>query len=481
MVHIFLTKTESNTARCYLCRSYLSVGPIWITSNYQPICGRCKVPPNDAKHRAIFFEKIAKYTFFPCRYDVHGCHAQLPWGSVLNHEFACKFAPIKCPALTCNDDIKAEHVEEHFKNKHLDLVMATNEFKIPCSGNVENICINRLFKWKNNPYLVQICYYQETCFFNILSFDKSNNEVYYDLTIGDSSRTEEVHMKNQSIRIKNYVQKKHDYSVMKKLDVSRLLSNEVFCTFSISGKKSEPTNPLNEKLLSDLECPVCFQYMNFPIYMCDSGHSICKVCKDKLTNCPTCTQQLRDSRNYTLEKISEHVLYPCKFKQDGCNFMANFQDLSIHEHSCTAFKANSGNFWCMFNSMNSCPWVGDINKFSQHLKVSHAGKYYNLGTLLTFEWCGNFENMMFTSYDEEIFRIRFNYGNKVGLRVHLAKVTKFKKNCYRLNVCLLKGDDEMLSLTRRWGENSLDISQSLIRPFLKRNKFTVTLNMTESQ
>lgn len=482
MAHIFLAKTESNAARCTLCRSYLSVGPIWITSNYQPTCGRCKVPSKDAKQRANFFEKIAKYTFFPCRYDVHGCDAQLSWGSVLNHESACKFIPSICPALSCTEEIKLEHVEKHFKNKHSDLIMTAGEFKIPCKEDEVNACVNRLFMWKNKPYLIQVCFHQQSCYFKIVSFDKSNLELLYDLTIIDSSKRGEVYMNFPSIMIRNYTKREHDYNSMKKIDVnalSRLFINEVFCTFTISEGKSDSRNPLNEKLLSDLECPVCFQYMTSPIYMCDRGHSICNKCKVKILDCPTCRHQLRDSRNYTLEKISEHVMYPCKFKSDGCNFLSKIQELSIHENSCTASKATLRKFLCLFQSINSCQWEGPINDFFEHLIASHSRCYYAMGIPVSFEWYGNNEEVTFTSYDEEIFRIKFTYGNKVGLRVHLKNVTKFKRSSYRFNVCLLKNDDEMLSLTRKCGENSLDISQSLVRPFLKRNKFTVTLHITE--
>ena len=44
-----------------------------------------------------------------------------------------------------------------------------------------------------------------------------------------------------------------------------------------------------EDLREYFECPICFNVPRSPpIYACGVGHMICRVCRPKLKNCPTC-------------------------------------------------------------------------------------------------------------------------------------------------------------------------------------------------
>lgn len=480
MAPTFLSNTEVNSARCSICRSYLSVGPIWIRSNHQPACGRCSLPSNDAKYRAIFFEKVARYMIFPCRNDVHGCDAKLSWGSVQSHEQNCQFAPMKCPAFQCNDDIRIENINEHFTKKHTELIMKSNEFQMNFKYFEENARMNKLFTWKNKEYLVQISYFNDAYFINIASFEKLIIELTYDLTISDHEGSGEFHIRKNQIT--NYQEKKHDYSKMKMIDYkafSKLLTDNVFCTFTISGKKTSCEDPLNEKLLADLECPVCFDYMCPPIYMCDKGHSVCAKCKNKINQCPSCRITLADSRNYTLEKISEHVSYPCKYLTDGCNFYGKIHELPSHEISCLSSNGNSNKDSC-YCFVQPCSWVGTTKHFTEHIKEKHDAQLLPLGSPVAFGWSRADQAASFACYDGHIFRLRFNFGNTVGFRLQVLNVSDSKKHDYRFYVSFISNGSEILSLSKKCGQDSLDINKCLLRPFLKRNKFSVEINITES-
>nr|CAD7262679.1 unnamed protein product [Timema shepardi] len=68
---------------------------------------------------------------------------------------------------------------------------------------------------------------------------------------------------------------------------------------------------LSKSLLSLLECPVCFEYMQTPIQQCLNGHSLCSNCRPKLDKCPSCRRSLSTtSRNVALEQIAEQCLNP---------------------------------------------------------------------------------------------------------------------------------------------------------------------------
>ena len=39
---------------------------------------------------------------------------------------------------------------------------------------------------------------------------------------------------------------------------------------------------------ADLECPVCLETAEVPIYTCQEMHLICSHCRPQLTDCPEC-------------------------------------------------------------------------------------------------------------------------------------------------------------------------------------------------
>ena len=75
---------------------------------------------------------------------------------------------------------------------------------------------------------------------------------------------------------------------------------------------------VEEILLSQLECPVCMEYMRPPIMLCENGHNICNICKQEVPHCPTCRQQFSNTRNVALEKVAIEVNYPSTYRNYGC-------------------------------------------------------------------------------------------------------------------------------------------------------------------
>lgn len=61
-------------------------------------------------------------------------------------------------------------------------------------------------------------------------------------------------------------------------------------------KRQEPT--------PNLSCPVCFEDMKAPIYLCEKGHSLCGKCTPNVKDiCPTCRGKMTTARNFTLESM----------------------------------------------------------------------------------------------------------------------------------------------------------------------------------
>ena len=95
-------------------------------------------------------------------------------------------------------------------------------------------------------------------------------------------------------------------SVTEKLNIS---DEKTTCVSSPSESKSNKaklctSTVVEERLLKllknsisdkekDLECPVCLEIAEVPIYSCQESHLICNSCMPKLTSCPVCRQSFK--------------------------------------------------------------------------------------------------------------------------------------------------------------------------------------------
>jgi len=109
---------------------------------------------------------------------------------------------------------------------------------------------------------------------------------------------------------------------------------------------------LDQGLLQELECPVCFECMVPPITMCENGHSICPNCKPKLNNCPSCNKPFLQVRNLALESLSRHAI-----TEEGQRPPARFP----HNVECPFARI----------SKDVCPWKGPVTGIKDHVKLCH--------------------------------------------------------------------------------------------------------------
>lgn len=111
---------------------------------------------------------------------------------------------------------------------------------------------------------------------------------------------------------------------------------------------------LDEGLMKELECPVCFEYMKPPISMCENGHSICNDCKPKLNNCPSCRKSFLNVRNLALESLATVLV--------STNKSPKISDSS------------NKNYKCPFATISNedCVWNGSLPDMKNHIKTSHG-------------------------------------------------------------------------------------------------------------
>lgn len=89
-----------------------------------------------------------------------------------------------------------------------------------------------------------------------------------------------------------------------------------------------------DSIVSELKCPGCAQALYGPIWLCETGHSICSHCSKRISACPLCRKKLTDMRNYTLEAIAGKVQFPCTHAGRGCTVRLPLELLWWHKDRC---------------------------------------------------------------------------------------------------------------------------------------------------
>jgi len=134
-----------------------------------------------------------------------------------------------------------------------------------------------------------------------------------------------------------------------------------------SNMQSQFTS-VEQKLLNQLECRVCTEYMRPPIILCANGHNICNTCKQKVSKCPTCEQQFLNTRNVALEELATELKYPCVYRNYGCREIYKHDLIGGHQEKCQYIPQP-----CPVNKLDlgNCNWLGISSKINTHLKQAH--------------------------------------------------------------------------------------------------------------
>ncbi|XP_077292264.1 E3 ubiquitin-protein ligase SIAH1B-like [Arctopsyche grandis] len=133
-----------------------------------------------------------------------------------------------------------------------------------------------------------------------------------------------------------------------------------------------------------LKCPVCYEVMQLPIYMCTTGHNICNTCKCTRTNinCPLCNAPFSSQRNFALEKISATTVVPCLNKSYGCELVTSREKISKHVGYCQYQQ-----YICPMQKYSmGCSWKGNISVLLDHFERNHPSNIVlTPGSQVTFK------------------------------------------------------------------------------------------------
>lgn len=167
------------------------------------------------------------------------------------------------------------------------------------------------------------------------------------------------------------------------------------------------------ELLSELECPLCSDFILPPIRQCETGHSYCSTCFAKIRNCPQCSAPKSKSRCFALEHIVQKLIFPCKFREDGCGVLAICSQIKIHERVCEFVGRR-----CPLRFNNDCNWTGPYRDIRKHCTDKHPTNIFfeNHQKLVSSGFGIDYINrsyvMLFMVYDE-MFRCTWDLNNEI--------------------------------------------------------------------
>lgn len=145
-----------------------------------------------------------------------------------------------------------------------------------------------------------------------------------------------------------------------------------------------------------------------PIYQCPTGHSICKNCKPKINStCPTCKQPFGNTQNFSLEKMTQYITYPCKHHKLGCVFASKAMNIEAHEANC-----EFGPFVCPLNTEKNCPWSGASSDVISHVETAHEETILiNEKIEVPYNPNEQYENTYLIIYSRKVFKYTYSFVN----------------------------------------------------------------------
>ncbi|XP_033227267.1 E3 ubiquitin-protein ligase SIAH1A-like isoform X2 [Belonocnema kinseyi] len=266
---------------------------------------------------------------------------------------------------------------------------------------------------------------------------------------------------------------------------------------------------LKDRWCADLEdilqCPVCFERPQRPIYQCRDGHHICSSCRMKLQVCPMCQGAYNGSRSFIaehlalkLDDIKSSLLQPPVERQIVSNFTQTEEPEIAPEIKLSHPLAPKGKFPCR---MGKCEFDDGHCRMLNHLRYCHKDRLCEStsidGKIYTRQWemdhLSNIEfDLAFSIPEMGIFFLITSIdssGNFMGnvQMVHTNNVAK-EFNCkLEMNgnhrTCSYEGFPRSCRTPADVAfNNSLHISsQDMRRMADKRNKVTCIFTITREE
>ncbi|XP_028136811.1 uncharacterized protein LOC114331430 [Diabrotica virgifera virgifera] len=395
---------------CAQCQKVLSRFPVYCYSKGSS-CGRCKYPDKGIRNEA--YEAAVQYLKFPCCNNEYGCLENLFPKDMEKHEDSCSFRKYECPMnpnTSCDWKGCVNDLLDHFSQKHKIFILSEHPFEVDFVNSHNE---NYLLPYGEGLYLVnrssdskrQIFY----CTVSYIGNDV-DEEVSYKLILENGNRSCSHELQNkinvttplEKTDLKNILN--DPTSIVARIEIFK--EEDEVIEFSDTDDE-ESSNNMNDNLLKELECMVCFEYMIPPIHQCITGHSICLSCKESVKECPTCKKGFDNTQNFLLAQIVQHINYPCKHKK--CKFLGKYTDIKQHEATCVYSPFN-----CPLKDHLDCDQKIPFDQIYEHVANNHAENLLQMDVVaIPFFEGETLEECFIIKFRKKLFRLYFLYKDNV--------------------------------------------------------------------
>ncbi|CAH0549380.1 unnamed protein product [Brassicogethes aeneus] len=328
---------------CKICDE-LCTSDIFLVKGKGNVCGKCLEEKcgEDIKSKAELITplmSIMAKLMLPCKFQSKGCDKRVESKNYSKHIGSCDFKIKQCPMKNVEDcDWSGSNFEisGHLLKNHHDHVIKgeNNIFKVETSiGEPFNV---KILSDDYQSCLLKTSVVDNKFYYSLNPLEKSEESMEYSVvhrsietpnplvkTVGTFTKLNGFY-DEQNLNI-NPNATVVDIDLLKHIaDENDMISNE----FNLNPKG------LDEDMLKLLECPICMSTMRPPIYQCNRGHSICIICREEVSECPTCEDKWSNVRNFFMEHFTTNVKYPCKFKKYGCKEIGVESEIKKHEENC---------------------------------------------------------------------------------------------------------------------------------------------------
>ncbi|XP_068894140.1 E3 ubiquitin-protein ligase sina-like isoform X2 [Tenebrio molitor] len=270
---------------CTICEHLLMV-PVMMIENVGNVCDKCFRSRNVEKGKSLpntKLDTILQELKFPCKFETEGCDVEVIYGDLKDHEEKCIFRTVECvmPKSDCEWKGKLVDLLKHFKEEHAKHVITSPygifsfENTIAKSANVVKLLSN-----KNKTYILKITEDEDGKSLQHFILDIKSNPEDEELVVKYVGKTDQHKLKVKRLSFNSL----HYQHTAKKIKLSTLreiaaASENIMAT--IKPAKCIFKN-MNDEILKQLECLVCKELMRPPIHLCNTGHSLCSSCRQKL-------------------------------------------------------------------------------------------------------------------------------------------------------------------------------------------------------
>ncbi|KAG5894450.1 hypothetical protein JTB14_014897 [Gonioctena quinquepunctata] len=233
---------------------------------------------------------------------------------------------------------------------------------------------------------------------------------------------------------------------------------------------------LEQRIVEELTCTVCWFYMSPPIPKCAAGHSFCNQCFDQLHCCPRCFSPKGSGKNFAMERLYSKVKFPCRYQGYGCDYANKAVKIPFHEKFCD-FSPRP----CPLKFNTLCSWMGNLRSLEGHCEEFHPHSFFK-GDKNTFKT--DFGNM----YDNMIFFIILAHDSFFRFTGHIHNTgmshvsvnylgQQFRSEKFSYKLAILKGEDETVSdIFEKCCSHQPDVT----KPFVGTSDVSIAFNMLKN-